>query len=87
MCTCTFVHSVPIYSVFLARHLELKGVKPHTSAMATTIILDAITRLLVGEKLLGFTLGHEEIETAIEQWLDDFYRSPTQLPTNDNGSA
>jgi len=76
-----------LMSEALARHLELKGVKPHTSAMATTIILDAITRLLVGEKLLGFTLGHEEIETAIEQWLDDFYRSPTQLPTNDNGSA
>jgi TetR/AcrR family transcriptional regulator len=57
----------------IGRHLEKRGIQPRHPPMATAMILDAITRLLVGEKALGFTLGHELLEAEISKWLEGFY--------------
>jgi AcrR family transcriptional regulator len=57
----------------LHRHLEERGSKAAPAAMTIVMITDAIARLLVSEAALGFTLGHEQLRSAIEQWLDDYY--------------
>jgi AcrR family transcriptional regulator len=70
----------------IGRHFELRGIESKRPPIGIAMILDAITRLLVGEKSLGFTLGHDELEIQIEQWLEDFYNIPRQA-TEDRTAA
>jgi AcrR family transcriptional regulator len=62
-----------LMSEAIERHFEERGGKAAPSPMTVVMIIDAIARLLVSEAALGFTLGHEQLKTAIEQWLDDHY--------------
>ena len=57
----------------IKHHLERRGIKLATSAMCIVMVLDAISRLLTTERAIGTSLGHEEMQGAIEQWLDSFY--------------
>jgi hypothetical protein len=67
-----------LMSEAVERHLERRGRNLNTSAMCIVMVLDAVSRLLTSERALGTSLGHAELQGAIEKWLDDFYASAGQ---------
>jgi TetR/AcrR family transcriptional regulator len=71
----------------IGRHLERLGVDPKRPPIATAIIMDALARLLVDEKALGITFGHDIIEMQIEGWLEDFYATGALDMTADRDAA
>ena len=56
------------------RHLSEAGIKSAQRAAAFVLLCDAISLLLVNERAMGFTQGHQELQAVIEEWLNQFYR-------------
>jgi TetR/AcrR family transcriptional regulator len=56
----------------IARYLELRGIAPGLSPMAVTMIITAVGGMLMREKALGMSVGHQELENLIEAWLAAF---------------
>jgi TetR/AcrR family transcriptional regulator len=56
----------------ISRHLELRGIKTRVPSLAVTLIMAGISQVLLREKALGMTLGHEEVERGVEDWLEKF---------------
>jgi TetR/AcrR family transcriptional regulator len=56
----------------IARYLELRGIAPGISPKAVTLIMTAIGGLLMREKILGMSVGHQEVENLVEAWLVAF---------------
>jgi TetR/AcrR family transcriptional regulator len=56
----------------LSQHLELCGIKTQVSPLAVTLIMAGIAQGLLREKALGMTLGHQDVEGGVADWLDKF---------------
>jgi TetR/AcrR family transcriptional regulator len=74
----------------IARHLELRGIKTRVPSLAVTLIMAGISQVLLREKALGMTLGHEEVERGVEDWLEKFgmkvRRSQAARPAKKNST-
>ena len=57
----------------LDRHVKRRGNPAHSSGMSIIMIIDAIARMLVSERAVGFAVGHDELTGLIEAWLDGYY--------------
>jgi AcrR family transcriptional regulator len=57
----------------IGRHLEVRGRKLSTPPMSIVMVLEAISRLVISDRAVGFSLGHEEMLGSIEEWLEAFY--------------
>jgi AcrR family transcriptional regulator len=75
----------------ISQHLELRGIKTKVPPLAVTLIMAGITQVLLREKALGMTLGHQEVERGVEDWLLKFAkglkRSNVVSATKKNSAA
>jgi TetR/AcrR family transcriptional regulator len=56
----------------ISQYMETHGYKPRVPPLAVMLITAGIAQLLLREKALGMTLGHEDLERGIENWLEEF---------------
>jgi AcrR family transcriptional regulator len=56
----------------ISQHLEVSGIKTQVPPLAVTLIMAGIAQVLLREKALGMTLGHQDVEAGVADWLDKF---------------
>jgi AcrR family transcriptional regulator len=56
----------------ISQHLERHGIRTQVSPLAVTLIMAGISQVLLREKALGMTLGHQDVECGVASWLDKF---------------
>ena len=56
----------------VTRHLELRGITPTISPLATAFVINSVAHTLAVEKALDVTEGHVETEALMEDWLRAF---------------
>jgi AcrR family transcriptional regulator len=64
----------------VARFLELRGIAAPVPPMALTMVISAIARQLVRERDFGVSLGHAELEEAVEALLTNFPTAKAMAP-------
>jgi TetR/AcrR family transcriptional regulator len=74
----------------LARHLELRGIKPSIPPIVTAIVINGISHALAMERALGISEGHAETKAFIEDWLRAFAQqgaTPSGYPQPEKARA
>jgi AcrR family transcriptional regulator len=56
----------------ISRYAELHGLQSEVSPLAATLMMTGLAQVLLREKALGMTLGHEEVESGVKKWQDEF---------------
>jgi TetR/AcrR family transcriptional regulator len=56
----------------ISAHLELHGIRSQVPPLAVTLIMTGIAQVLLREKALGMTLGHQDVESGVASWLEKF---------------
>jgi AcrR family transcriptional regulator len=75
----------------ISQYLETVGIKAQIPPLTAMLMMAGISQVLLREKALGMTLGHQELESGVENWLQEFgirvRRSSAASPLKKNSPA
>jgi AcrR family transcriptional regulator len=67
----------------IARHLELRGIKPSLPPVAMSILMVSLSQTLSVENHLNVSCGHAELEALVASWLEAFAARGELFPTSE----